>query len=142
MDWAGALICNNDKILMILRDNDPSILNPNSWQLPGGGIEEGETPEEAMKRELQEEVCFVPKDIHFLESFKDGKNTAYIYWVFVTDDEIKNFHLGDEGQEIRFFTVPQLEKIKMASRLKLYLQVFRTQLIEALKTKTFNNFKE
>ena len=34
-----------------------------SWQFPQGGIDEGETPEQAMYRELYEEVGLTKKDV-------------------------------------------------------------------------------
>ncbi len=37
-----------------------------SWQFPQGGIDEGETPEQAMYRELHEEVGLQPKDVDVL----------------------------------------------------------------------------
>ena len=37
-----------------------------SWQFPQGGIDEGETAEQAMYRELHEEVGLTPKDVTIL----------------------------------------------------------------------------
>lgn len=48
------------RYLMQLRDDIPGILYPGCWGLFGGGIEPGETPEVAMRRELEEEIGFVP----------------------------------------------------------------------------------
>lgn len=38
----------------------------NSWQFPQGGIKPGETPEEAMYRELHEEVGLLPEHVRIL----------------------------------------------------------------------------
>ncbi len=35
-------------------------IRQDSWQFPQGGIQHGETPEQAMYRELQEEVGLLP----------------------------------------------------------------------------------
>ena len=41
-----------------------------SWQFPQGGIHEGESPEEAMYRELFEEVGLKPNDVKLLTTHK------------------------------------------------------------------------
>lgn len=50
----GAIIVENGKILCAQRGNGKSL--PNLWEFPGGKIEKGETPQEALLRELEEEL--------------------------------------------------------------------------------------
>lgn len=52
----GAIIENNEKeILCALRSKDMSL--PGFWEFPGGKLEEGESPEKAIIREIDEELC-------------------------------------------------------------------------------------
>lgn len=50
----GAVIVKNEKILCAQRGSDKSL--PKMWEFPGGKIEENETPVEALRRELKEEL--------------------------------------------------------------------------------------
>ncbi len=43
-------------------------LGQNAWQFPQGGVNEGETPEQAMYRELQEEVGLEKNDVELITS--------------------------------------------------------------------------
>jgi 8-oxo-dGTP diphosphatase len=50
----GAVIFKDNKILCAQRGTEQSL--PLLWEFPGGKIEKGEKPEEALKREIQEEM--------------------------------------------------------------------------------------
>jgi len=68
----GAIIENdNKKILCALRG--PEMTLPNYWEFPGGKIEQGESKEEALKREIQEEFGCV------IEVFDHVEDTTYEY---------------------------------------------------------------
>jgi 8-oxo-dGTP diphosphatase len=51
------------RILLLLRDDRPEIGSPNLWSTLGGHVEEGETPEEAAWREVEEEVGVRPPEL-------------------------------------------------------------------------------
>ena len=48
------LFNTNNQILLVLRDNKDSIPFPNTWNLLGGILENGESPEECIRKEIRE----------------------------------------------------------------------------------------
>jgi 8-oxo-dGTP pyrophosphatase MutT (NUDIX family) len=65
--WCAAalLVAADGRYLMQLRDNKPSILLPDHWALFGGTVDDGETAETAMRRELVEELEFNARKLSF-----------------------------------------------------------------------------
>lgn len=55
---AALLVLDDGRYLMQQRDDIQGIFYPGYWGLFGGAIEEGETPEEALVREVEEELAF------------------------------------------------------------------------------------
>ncbi|MEH2392003.1 MAG: NUDIX hydrolase [Nostoc sp.] len=62
---AIAILYQKNKFLMQLRDNIPGILYPGYWGLFGGHIEPDETPDLAVKREILEEIGYLPSFVEF-----------------------------------------------------------------------------
>lgn len=60
-----AIITSGQGVLLLKRaDDDPQ--GPGYWDLPGGGMEPGETIYESMKRELQEETKLIVNDLQLV----------------------------------------------------------------------------
>ncbi|MXY48871.1 MAG: NUDIX domain-containing protein [Gemmatimonadetes bacterium] len=87
-------------ILVNLRDDDPRIIFPNQWSLIGGHVEENESPEEGLVREVEEEIGYRLSDYDLLATFFDGTDIRNLYIVPI-DVPIDDLVLG-EGQAIRY----------------------------------------
>lgn len=53
---------------------------PGAWQFPQGGIDEGESAEETLRREIEEEVG-LPADSYEVKAMKNGYRYIYPNWV-------------------------------------------------------------
>jgi len=128
------------KYLFFLRDNKPTIPNPNMYGLLGGGIEEGEQPIEALKRELQEESNICVYDIkelgskivtHIIKDGGDEKTKMSKLFVFLgqTDQALEELKL-DEGQKLEYFTIDEaLDKNNLAPAIRESIGEYKEKLI-------------
>lgn len=53
---AGLVVSKDNKFLFGMKDPEGGGVYADCWHTPGGGIEEGETKEEALRREMAEEL--------------------------------------------------------------------------------------
>ena len=60
VEVALAMLQRDGRWLMQLRDEIPNIVAPGCWGLFGGHLDPGETPEQALRRELLEEISWQP----------------------------------------------------------------------------------
>lgn len=110
----GLLIENSEgKVLLQLRDDRPDIPYPNCWGTFGGQVEIHETPEEAVKREIREELEYeVPHPEYFGNFPFDGYD---IYMYRVIDPDVALEKIGvKEGQRGQFFTLEQVRDVPCA----------------------------
>jgi 8-oxo-dGTP diphosphatase len=120
MKEIAAIILENKKgeFLLALRDNKTWIPFPNHWDLIGGHVEKGETPEEALVREVREELDIDLKEYTFWKKYEcltgDAyENTKYIY-TGIINIPIEEVTLL-EGQRAQYFTRDEIPNVKFAN---------------------------
>lgn len=87
---------------------------PGMLGLFGGGIEEGETPESALIREIKEELNFLPKDFDFLGQYQSASAIKYVFIMEVDDDFESKIEVR-EGEYGKFFEDKEIPSNSMIS---------------------------
>ena len=122
------LINSNNEVLLLLRDNKIDIPFPNMWDIPGGKVEEGESPEKAIRREMMEEISI--KNLGEINLFKiiTSENlTDHIFWKKLD----LNPHEIDlkEGQRIEYFNLDRIRKSELAFNYNSVLEEFYYKIL-------------
>ena len=80
----GALILDEDRIVLVERGHEPL---RGYWALPGGGLEVGETLDNAIRREVLEETGLIIEPILVVEIFErllyDAEGKVEYHYVLV-----------------------------------------------------------
>jgi len=107
---AALLVTADGRYLLQHRDPLPHIFFPGFWGLFGGALEVGEAPEEALRRELLEELAIRPAEVrHFASLGLDfgfaghGVLPRHVFEVPILPDDVDAMRLG-EGQGMALWT--------------------------------------
>lgn len=114
------------EVLLVLRDDIPTIACPNMWDLPGGHVERGETPEECIAREMQEEIEIDVEGCRLFRVYEFPDRTEHVFSRNAEFD-IERLVLH-EGQMIRWFSQKKTEETDLAYGFNEVLRDFFNSL--------------
>ena len=82
---AVAMIERQGQWLLQLRDDIEGIVHPGTWGLFGGHLDPGETPEQALRREVKEEINWVAGEESLWFSHQEPHRVLHVFHVQLTD---------------------------------------------------------
>ncbi|MEV8506759.1 NUDIX domain-containing protein [Actinoplanes sp. NPDC051475] len=83
---AAAIIIRDGRVLMV-HERSRRDGGREWWTLPGGGIDPGETAEDAVRREVLEEVGLVVKEARYLHDMPYPSGMTSVFVCTVGDDQ-------------------------------------------------------
>lgn len=119
MTWSGGAftgskiaLFHDGRVLVYLRDDKAGIPFPAAWDLPGGGRENDETPDECALRELFEEfgLRLDPARIVWRQVYPSWSNPALVSHFMaahIGPDDIAQIVFGNEGQRWEMMPVAE-----------------------------------
>ena len=125
-----AIIQKSSSILLVKRKKDPY---KNQFALPGGFVNEGETIEEAIEREVYEETSLKVHPIDILGVYSDptrdprGHMMTVVFIVLI----IRGIATaGDDAKEISWIPIEKINEVKIAFDHKLVIRDYLRWKIE------------
>lgn len=117
----GAVCVRDGRLLLVQRGRAPG---RGTWALPGGRLEPGETLEQAVARELEEEtglVGFVGPLCGIAERIGDGYHYVILdFWVAVPEGQGAH---ADDADDLRWASLDDLERLPLVGQLREWLDV-------------------
>ena len=116
---SNCIITSNGKLLLEKR------VDSDTWGLVGGGCKKWEEPNQAMAREVYEELGWRVKPAEFrkvkvygepgrIAAFRDGSIWRMVIVVFGLDlEEEPKMKISSESKELRFFSKEELKNIEI-----------------------------
>lgn len=101
-----ALIIKNKRLLLVTG------YNSGYYWTPGGGVEEGESPEEALRREVQEELGTTITSSEWYMTFQYSTQLVTAFIVEVSDDFSVNNEITD------YIWYRRGDDVKLSGRLR------------------------
>ena len=115
-----AVIERDGKILIIHRTDKEDCFK-DEWDIPGGGIKFGETPEESIKREIMEESCLevdIIRPLRIWTFFKNNNQTQVVGVTLLCKYISGNVKLSDEHNDFKWIDPSDIDNYKIHEGIK------------------------
>ncbi|MCE2572058.1 8-oxo-dGTP diphosphatase MutT [Motilimonas eburnea] len=106
---AAGIIINSHQQVLISRRLDHQHQG-GKWEFPGGKVEAGETPEQALIRELKEEVAISVEQARHYQSISFDYPDKQVLLDFMLSQSFSGEAKGLEGQEVRWVAICELDQ--------------------------------
>jgi len=125
-DVSLLILINADNKVLLQHRADNLERYPGYWGFFGGGIEEGETPEEGLVREMFEESGYKVNNqkLLFKKEFEHDNYYGIVHLYVSRYDGKQDFVISTESQAIGWFHFSELKDKKMHEEDYLYLERF------------------
>lgn len=131
IETSHAILRFAGKYILQLRDDRPDIADSGKWSLFGGRINVGETPLEAIKREIFEELSIRPHEFKFLwqtDYYYDFVKDTVRTWFFVSNvDDVWGAHRLEEGSAVDIFSFPELKGLDIPDVIRQALHRYHSE---------------
>ena len=119
LDYIGVGVCvvihdGNGNILMMKR-GEQARDERGRWDIVGGAIEFSETTEDALRREVMEEICVEPFNVEFLKAYDahrehNGEPSHWVQFLHAAQVEVDKVRIGEPHKiaEIGWFNLSNL----------------------------------
>lgn len=125
---AGILLVNaRNEVLLQLRDNTPGIRYPRHWTTLGGHLKPGETPEQGLLRELQEEIGRTVERPRLFRVYRRRDDAGdQLIWVYYApfDVPVEQIRLT-EGERVEYMTLQEALRRPLAFGFEEVLRDFQ-----------------
>lgn len=106
----AAIIFNSDKSQVFITKRPDHVHKGGFWEFPGGKVEEGESIEDAMNRELNEEIGIEIVEQSLFEHLEFDYPDKSLKFDFIVVSQFKHEPYGKEGQQGEWVSVENLAK--------------------------------
>lgn len=104
---AKALITNETGKILVVKENQ------DFWSLPGGGVDHGESAQDCIKREIQEEIGLnaveVGEIVYSTNVYLDQRDMWMTWIVYRAKIDSSDFVFGDGVTDARYIDIEEIQ---------------------------------
>jgi 8-oxo-dGTP diphosphatase len=108
IEVAIAILQKDSQFLLQLRDDIPGIFYPGQWGFFGGHLEPEESPDAAVRRELWEEIGYVPPQVTLFRQYVENQVIRHVFYAPLTA-AVEDLDL-QEGWDLGLFTIADIQR--------------------------------